>query len=217
MRAKFERIFVPMAERLIAPDQRPHVTFDAFFQNVMFHEVAHGLGIKHTLDGKGTVRAALKEQADPLEEGKADILGLNLIARLHERGQLGEGDLAANFASFLVGILHKALRGPTGAYGQASLAQFQFFTERGAITRDAATGTYRVNASELLAAVTALARKLLMLQGDGDYDGAIAYHLTAQAGYAMLRPDLDWIAASDIPIDVTFRQGMDVLAGVQET
>jgi cyanate lyase len=57
-----------------AEDQQSHVNFDAFFANVMFHEVAHGLGIKRTIDGKGTVRAALKEQASALEEGKADIL-----------------------------------------------------------------------------------------------------------------------------------------------
>ena len=74
MRAKFDQILVPIAEQLIAQDQRQHVTFDAFFANTMFHEVAHGLGIKNTLNGSGTVRQALKEHASALEEGKADIL-----------------------------------------------------------------------------------------------------------------------------------------------
>src|SRR4030095_15865969 len=46
MRAKFDRILVPIAQQLIAPDQRKHITFDAFFADTMFHEVAHGLGIK---------------------------------------------------------------------------------------------------------------------------------------------------------------------------
>ena len=55
---------------LIVADQLPRVTFDAFFENVMFHEVAHGLGIKNTIDGKGTVRDALKERYSALEEGR---------------------------------------------------------------------------------------------------------------------------------------------------
>src|SRR5690606_29841139 len=54
MQAKFDKIVVPIAEVLVAADQRKHIHFDAFFQNVMFHEVAHGLGIKHTINGKGT-------------------------------------------------------------------------------------------------------------------------------------------------------------------
>ncbi|MFT4993091.1 MAG: hypothetical protein ACI965_000109, partial [Paraglaciecola sp.] len=69
MRAKFDNILVPIAEQLIAPEQRKHITFNAFFANTMFHEVAHGLGIKNTLDGSGTVRQALKEHASALEEG----------------------------------------------------------------------------------------------------------------------------------------------------
>src|SRR5262249_6176678 len=90
MRAKVDRILTPIADRLIASDQRGHVKFDAFFANVMFHEVAHGLGIKATINGKGTVREALKEQAGALEEGKADILGLYMIAKLREKGELGD-------------------------------------------------------------------------------------------------------------------------------
>ena len=86
MRAKFDKILIPIAGVLLAEDQRRHVQFDAFFTNTMFHEVAHGLGIKNTLTGKGsdggTVRDALKDQASALEEGKADILGLYMDPQL---------------------------------------------------------------------------------------------------------------------------------------
>ena len=88
MQAKFDKILVPIAGELIAEDQQQHINFDAFFANIMFHEVAHGLGIKNTVRGKGTVREALKEQAGALEEGKADILGLYMITKLHQRGEL---------------------------------------------------------------------------------------------------------------------------------
>ena len=71
MQAKFDKIVIPISELLIDESQREYVKFDAFFSNTMFHEVAHGLGIKNTLDGKGTVREALKEQYSAIEEAKA--------------------------------------------------------------------------------------------------------------------------------------------------
>lgn len=82
MKAKFDKILMPISSMLIDEEQRRHITFDAFFSNTMFHEVAHGLGIKNTIDGSGTVRSALKEHASALEEGKADMLGLFMIKQL---------------------------------------------------------------------------------------------------------------------------------------
>ncbi|MCF6195574.1 MAG: hypothetical protein L3J50_02640, partial [Emcibacter sp.] len=91
MRAKFDKILLPIASVLIAPEQRKHVTFNAFFSNTMFHEVAHGLGIKQTLTGKGPVRLALKDAASSFEEGKADLLGLYMIKKLYEKGDITDG------------------------------------------------------------------------------------------------------------------------------
>ncbi|HEX6260464.1 MAG TPA: Zn-dependent hydrolase, partial [Woeseiaceae bacterium] len=93
MQAKFEKILEPIADILISESQRRHISFDSFFANTMFHEVAHGLGIKNTINGKGTVREALRDLASSMEEGKADILGLYMITHLHEAGELGEIDL----------------------------------------------------------------------------------------------------------------------------
>jgi len=70
----------------------------------MFHEVAHGLGVKSTLTGRGTVREALKEQASALEEGKADILGLYMITKLHEGGEYHDTEVMDNYVTFLAGI-----------------------------------------------------------------------------------------------------------------
>ncbi|RMG24768.1 MAG: Zn-dependent hydrolase, partial [Bacteroidetes bacterium] len=101
MRAKFDHILLPIADVLIAEDQRKHITFEAFFANTMFHEVAHGLGIKTTINGKGTVRQALKEQASALEEGKADILGLYMVTQLFDKGEIQEGELEDYYVTFL--------------------------------------------------------------------------------------------------------------------
>ena len=104
IQAKFEKILEPIAGILIDEAQRRHVTFDAFFANIMFHEVAHGLGIKNTIDGSSTVRAALLNVASSMEEGKADILGLYMITSLNESGELGAADLMDNYVTFMAGI-----------------------------------------------------------------------------------------------------------------
>jgi hypothetical protein len=211
MRAKFENILAPIADRLIAKDEREHVKFDAFFENVMFHEVAHGLGIKNTLNGKGPVRAALKEQAGAIEEGKADVLGLYMVAKLKEKGELGDADMTDNFVTFLASLFRSIRFGATEAHGRANLAQFLFFRERGAFTRDAATGTYRVDPDKMRAAMNAMSEKILRLQGDGDYEGVVAFLPTKGAMDKTLAADLARLASADIPTDVVFKQGIDVL------
>lgn len=213
MRIKFDTILVPIADQLIAPDQRSHVKFDAFFQNVMFHEVAHGLGIKNTIDGKGTVRDALKEQAGALEEGKADILGLYMVSKLQKMGELGDADLMDNFVTYLAGIFRSVRFGATEAHGRSNLAQFKFFKDHGAFTRDDATGTYRVDMPKMREAMTALSEKILKLQGDGDYAGVVAFLPKKGEMDPTLKSDLDRLASADIPTDITFKQGMNVLQG----
>ncbi|NNG15510.1 MAG: Zn-dependent hydrolase, partial [Gemmatimonadales bacterium] len=123
MQAKFDRILVPITEELFAENQRRHVTFDAFFSNVMFHEVAHGLGIKNTLDGSGTVREALKERASALEEGKADVLGLYMVTKLEEIGELEGKDINDNMVTFMASIFRSIRFGASSAHGRANVAR----------------------------------------------------------------------------------------------
>ena len=210
MRAKFDKILQPISEVLIAEDQRQHITFDAFFGNTMFHEVAHGLGIKNTIDGKGTVRAALKELYSALEEGKADILGLYMINQLHKKGEI-DGDLKDYYVTFMAGIFRSVRFGASSAHGKANMIRFNFFNKMGAFERDATTNTYRVNFDKLQEATRALSEKILSLQGDGDYDGTAA--LVAEMGKIgpQLQADLDRLSEANIPVDITFEQGIEVL------
>jgi hypothetical protein len=209
MRAKFDKIMVPIAGALIAPEQRKHVTFDAFFANTMFHEVAHGLGIKNTVNGKGKVGDALKELDSGIEEGKADVLGLYMVTKLHEQGELG-GSLDDYYVTFLAGIFRSVRFGSADAHGEANMIRFNFFADRGAFTRDA-QGLYHVDMKKMRAAVDALSSTLLQLQGNGDYAGV--QKLIAELG--VIRPqlgaDLARLKDRDIPVDVDFVQGTSVL------
>ena len=210
MRAKFDEILVPLAEELIAQDQRQYVTFDAFFANTMFHEVAHGLGIKNTINNKGTVREALKEHASALEEGKADVLGLYMVTQLHEKGEL-QGDLKEYYTTFLASIFRSIRFGASSAHGKANMVRFNYFADKGAFERDATTGTYRVNYQKMRQAMNDLSRDILVMQGEGDYKAVS--QLVAEKGNisAQLQSDLDRLSAKNIPVDVVFKQGTEVL------
>jgi hypothetical protein len=211
MQAKFDKIMLPIAKALIADDQQSHLTFDAFFENTMFHEVAHGLGIKNTLTGKGLVRGALKDQASSFEEGKADILGLYMVAKLAEKGELDKARLMDNYVTFLAGILRSVRFGASDAHAKANMVRFNFFKQQGAFTRDAATGRYRVDFDKMTAAMNALSAKLLTIQGDGDYEAA--KQLTDGMGNvdAELAGDLKKLEGAKIPVDIVFEQGLEVL------
>jgi len=211
MQAKFEKILQPISDVLIDESQRSHITFDAFFANTMFHEVAHGLGVKNTINGSSTVREALLDVASSMEEGKADILGLYMIVRLHEAGELGEVDLRDNYVTMMAGLFRSIRFGASSAHGKANMLRFNFFQDMGAFVRNEETGTYKVDFERMDAAMDALSERLLTLQGDGDYAGAT--QLTADMGVIreQLQQDLARLTAADIPVDINFTQGVDVL------
>ncbi|MDH3533147.1 MAG: Zn-dependent hydrolase, partial [Gammaproteobacteria bacterium] len=208
MQAKFERILTPIADLLIDESQRRHVTFEAFFANTMFHEVAHGLGIKNTITGKGTVRQALKEVASSMEEGKADILGLYMITELHKAGELGDVDLKDYYVSFMASVFRSIRFGASSAHGKANMVRFNYFVDSGAFVRDTESGRYRIDFERMQESIAGLSRLLLTLQGDGDYAGAS--ELTNSKGIigAQLQADLDRLMQASIPVDITFRQGL---------
>ena len=210
MQAKFEKILDPINHVLIAEEQRAHVSFDAFFANTMFHEVAHGLGVKNTIDGKGTVREALLDVASSMEEGKADILGLYMISRLHAAGELGDTDLRDNYVTFMAGVFRSIRFGASSAHGKANMVRFNFFEEHGAFVRDTEKGTYSVDFDRMEEAMSALSELLLTLQGNGDYEGALALTNSGVIG-AQLQQDLDRLTHANIPVDIVFNQGVGEL------
>lgn len=212
MQAKFDHILIPIADLLIASEQRNNITFDAFFENVMFHEVAHGLGIKNLIDGSGwTVREALREHASALEESKADVLGLYMVSELSRLGELEDGhNIENNHVTFLASIFRSSRFGSSSAHGIANLIAFNFFLEHGAFSRNE-DGQYVVDHEAMAEAVSALAEALLRLQGDGDLNAVNAFVERYGIIGNDLRTDLDRIHAAGIPIDIVFEQGTEVL------
>lgn len=211
MKAKYDKILIPIADMLIIPDQQEHITFDAFFSNTMFHEVAHGLGIKKTINGKGTVREALKDHASALEEGKADVLGLYMVSQLRKKGMVTDGSIEDNYVTFMASIFRSIRFGSTEAHGLANLIRFNYFKEMGAVTYDKEARAYRIHSDKMEEATDSLSRKILMLQGDGDYQGVSAFVKKYGSIGDQLQKSLDRLSEKSIPVDVTFEQGAEEL------
>lgn len=206
MRAKFDEILVPISKILIAHDQRQYITFNAFFSNTMFHEVAHGMGIKNTITGKGPVRKALKDKFSAIEEGKADILGLYLVNRLYDMGEYTDSKLMENYVTFMAGIFRSVRFGASSAHGMANMLRFNFFLKNGAFTRNE-DGTYSINFEKMKKASKALTQKILKIQGDGDYQAAKEWIETDGMIPEQLQEDLDKVNSMGIPVDIYFEQG----------
>jgi hypothetical protein len=175
----------------------------------MFHEVAHGLGIKSTVTGKGTVRSALQEESSWLEEAKADILGLYMVTKLVEKGELA-GPLENYYTTFMAGIIRSVRFGSADAHGTANMLAFNFFEEKGAFEKTG-SGHYKVNYEKLRTAMNDLSNLILTLQGNGDKKAV--EELKKQKGIIKpdLQVDLNSLKEKGIPVDIIFEQGVDVL------
>ncbi|PTB82751.1 Zn-dependent hydrolase, partial [Pseudidiomarina aestuarii] len=157
-----------------------------------------------------TVREALKEFASPLEEGKADILGLYMVTQLLEQGVLDEGQLEDYYTTFLAGIFRSVRFGASSAHGRANMVRFNYFAEAGAFTRND-QGQYAVNMDAMRTAMNDLSADILTLQGDGNYAGVSELFDTMGNVNPQLQADLDRLSAASIPVDITFTQGKKVL------
>jgi hypothetical protein len=199
IQAKFNALLMPLAEILIASDQRAHVTPEADFNFVMFHELAHGLGIKHTLDAHLPVREALGEYHHAIEEGKADLVGLFIATQLHRWGLLSEPKLRDLYVTALVRLLYNY-------DGVQSVTRLNYFKERGAYSRDPKTGTYRVHPDHMSAAIKFLTERLLRLQGDGDYKGAQAFLARYGQPDMDLQRDIENLEAAKLPLGILLEE-----------
>ncbi len=211
MRAKFDKILVPITEILIDESQRKHITFNAFFENTTFHEVAHGMGVKNTITGEGPVREALRDTYSSIEEAKADIMGLYLVTKLYEMGEITSGEVMDNYVTFFAGIFRSSRFGASSAHGRANMLNMKYFADNGAFIFQEDTGTYKVNFEEMKQAVVSLLDKIIVTQGDGDYQAAKQWIEADGVMSDQLSDDLQVVNAAGIPVDIVFNQGKEVL------
>jgi hypothetical protein len=189
-RAKFDKILNPIADVVLDPAQREMIDFDIFFNNVLLHELSHGLGPGDiTLpDGtETTVNQQLKTLYSAIEEAKADIMGLYNTAYLAQQGYFSKEQEMKAYVNFLPGFFRAIRFGATSAHGKANMMEFNYMMEKGAIELDAETDRFRVNLDIMPDAVRSMTHDLCMIQALGDYDAAEAFI----AKYGAMVPDVE--------------------------
>lgn len=212
MKAKFDKILMPIGELIMTPEQQKYLNFDAFFWNVTFHEVAHGLGVKQTINTNESVDAVMCTEKTSWEEAKADILGLFMVTKLVEMGEITNITAEDAIATYIAGILRSVRFGAASSHGKANMMCFNYMEKTGAFSRDA-KGQYVIDFQKAKEAMNGWAELILKTQGDGNVEFAAKYRAENGGITPALQADLDKINGAGIPRDITFIQGVDVLFG----
>jgi hypothetical protein len=202
MEAKFRVSGKPIAERVLEPSQLPLVSFDAYFNDTLFHELAHGLGpgIITAPDGrKVEARIPLKNLYSMIEECKADVVGMWILLQAIDEKWLTSFDADA-LAVTVSALLYRSIRfGADEAHGGGAAIQWNWFAEKGAVV-PGGDGRFRVETPRFREAVRSLANELLMIEATGDFPRA----QKLLAAYGKLTPEMERINArlKDIPVDI---------------
>lgn len=212
MKAKFDKILMPIGQLIVTPEQQKYLNFDAFFWNVTFHEVAHGLGVKQTINTNESVDAVMGTEKTSWEEAKADILGLFMVTKLIEMGEITNITAEDAIATYIAGILRSVRFGAASSHGKANMMCFNYMEKAGAFSRDA-KGQYVIDFGKAKEAMNGWAALILQTQGDGNVEFATKYRAENGGISPALQADLDKINGAGIPRDITFIQGADILLG----
>lgn len=212
MKAKFDKILMPIGQLIVTPEQQKYLNFDAFFWNVTFHEVAHGLGVKQTINTNESVDAVMGTEKTSWEEAKADILGLFMVTKLIEMGEITNITAEDAIATYIAGILRSVRFGAASSHGKANMMCFNYMEKAEAFSRDT-KGQYVIDFGKAKEAMNGWAALILQTQGDGNVEFATKYRAENGGITPALQADLDKINGAGIPRDITFIQGADILLG----
>ena len=201
--AKFDKLLKPISEIVLDSSQIKYVTFDAFFNHTLMHEMSHGLGpgfIK--VNGRKTeVKKELKETYSTIEECKADILGLYNNSFMISKNVYPKEFENEMWVTFLGGVFRSIRFGINEAHGGGNAIIYNYLLEKGAYEFNAETKKVKVNFEKAYPALKELANKVLMIQANGDYEGAkalIAKYAVSSESIKILVDKL-----SVLPVDIT--------------
>jgi hypothetical protein len=211
MDARVNEVILPLSKRVMRANQAAQASAEGYLTIVMMHEISHGLGPSFARQGgqQVDIREAIGPTFSGLEEAKADVTGMFGVKWLVDRGALPAERLQEYYASYVAGIFRTVRFGIGEAHGRAEMMEFNFLSERGAITRDS-TGQYGIDYAKLPDAIAAVTKELLEIEAAGDRARAEAWFARYDKMPADLHAALE--AAKDVPVDidpvVPFREGV---------
>lgn len=175
--AKFNKIYLPIAQIVLAPEMLPKISFEHWFTHILMHETTHGLGpgiIKRADGTETTVQKMIKETYSAIEECKADVGGMYTFAYLCDQGVFSPELEEGIYPTFLGGIFRSVRFGAEEAHGKANMIAFNFLLEKGGYVYDPVAQKYAIDYEKIRPAIKELLNKLLTIEAEGDYEGAKA-------------------------------------------
>ncbi len=211
MQAKFDQILLPITNLVIDENQRKHVLFKSFFLNTVFYEISDGLGISQTINGKGSVKEALKEHYNVINELKNDVLRMFFVGQLNDMREMEDVELMDNYITYMADVFRSIRFGVKDSQGVANMIRFYYFEENEAFKYNAKKGTYKVNFYKMKKAIESLSKLVIEIQGNGDYE--TADRLINEKGFIHneLLQDLYRIQRAKVPKDIVYDQGEKVI------
>ena len=205
IREKFNWTVFPVGNVLLESDQRSHMDASAFYWNIVFREVAKGLGVKETVNGKGTVADALGDEALTWEKMKSNVLGTYLCKQLVKSHQISALILPEDvLVTFVANTIRSCRFGNTEATGRANIMIYNYLLENGAITR-MESGKYHIDVDKVDEALTTLGALILKTQATGDYAAARDFSEKHSAIGATLKADITALELESVPVDIRFK------------
>lgn len=204
--AKFEKIVWPISEELIARDQLQYVKSAPFLTSTLLHELSHALGLNYIRSDQGTskttVHMALKDSYSTIEEAKAEIVGLYNLPFFQRLGVLTKSQVLECYVTYLASALRTIRFGLSNDHARANMLSLSHFISQKAILFDRKTEKYRVDFDRIEDAIKDLAARLLLIEGDGNYNQARALIDAAMQWDGWIKQVMPRV--QDVPIDLEF-------------
>lgn len=202
IREKYNRTVFPAGMVLLEDDDQAHLDATAFYWIIVFREVAQSLGVKETINGKGSVMDALGNEALTLEKAKSNVLGAYLcmqeVAAHHINALIVKQDVLTTFIS---NVIRSTRFGTGDATGRANLIIYNFLMEQGALERKA-SGKYNIEAAKAESAIASLGEKILLMQATGDQAAADAFVAQYAVFPSTIKDDIVNLEKEKIPVDI---------------
>ena len=205
MDARVNYVVLPVARKLMEPEQAAKVSGEGYLLTTIMHEICHGLGpaFARTSSDKSAGKVDIREAIGPgfsgLEEAKADVTGMFALKWLVDHDALPKEKLEEYYASYVGGVFRTVRFGTAEAHGQAEMMEFNYLSERGAIRRNA-NGRYAIDYEKIPGALADLAKELLEIEATGDRSRAENWFTKYGTMPEELKASLK--AASDVPVDI---------------
>lgn len=201
--AKFNKVLIPISQKVLFEEDLAYVSFYAYFTETLLHEISHVLGVNYIIsegETETTVREALADKYSAIEECKATIVGMHYVPFLIEKGLIPQESERDIYTTYLAGMFRSIRFGAHEAHGLGTLMQLNYHRETGAFEYDPVSGKFSVDMEKIKDSITEMAKEILILEGDGNYENAAAFIERYGKIDSVIQGLLDGLG--DIPVDI---------------